>query len=36
MNFVWDERKNVKNLRKRGFGFEAASQVFGDPFFGHY
>ena len=32
MKFVWDEHKNLKNLRKHGFGFEAAAQIFGDPF----
>lgn len=33
MKFVWDERKNRKNVRKHGFPFEIAVEVFRDP---HY
>lgn len=32
MQFFWEERKNRSNLRKHGFGFELASEVFLDPF----
>jgi uncharacterized protein len=32
MRFVWDEKKNRSNLAKHGISFEAASQVFDDPF----
>jgi hypothetical protein len=32
MELHWDERKNRINLRKHGFGFELASEVFRDPF----
>ena len=31
MRFDWDETKDANNLRKHGFGFEAASLVFDDP-----
>lgn len=32
MRFEWDEKKNRLNLRKHGISFEAAAQVFDDPF----
>lgn len=31
MNFSWDERKAVSNLKKHGVAFEEASTVFADP-----
>jgi uncharacterized protein len=31
LRFDWDETKDANNLRKHGFGFEAASLVFDDP-----
>ena len=31
MRFVWDARKNERNLRERGFDFEFATQVFDGP-----
>ena len=32
MNFTWDERKNRANRRKHRIRFEAAIEVFDDPF----
>lgn len=31
IRFEWDEAKNLSNQRKRGVGFEDASEVFNDP-----
>jgi uncharacterized DUF497 family protein len=31
MKFVWDEKKNLDNLRKHGFGFIRALPAFSDP-----
>ena len=31
MNFEWDEKKAVENLRKHGVSFDEATTVFGDP-----
>jgi uncharacterized DUF497 family protein len=31
VNFSWDERKAVSNLKKHGVSFEEASTVFADP-----
>jgi uncharacterized DUF497 family protein len=31
MVFVWDEKKNRGNRRKRGISFEAAARIFEDP-----
>ncbi len=30
MIFEWDEKKNVANIQKHGFGFETAIHVFSD------
>ncbi|MDP2807855.1 MAG: BrnT family toxin [bacterium] len=30
MNFEWDEKKNISNIKKHGISFEEAAQVFGD------
>lgn len=32
VNFEWDEKKNYQNIRKHGYDFEDAWQVFGVPF----
>jgi uncharacterized DUF497 family protein len=32
IHFDWDPPKSAKNRRERGFGFEAASLVFEDPY----
>jgi uncharacterized protein len=32
LDFEWDERESVENLKKHGVSFEAASGVFNDPF----
>lgn len=32
LNFEWDERKNAANQTKHGVSFEAASEVFRDPY----
>ncbi len=31
MQFVWDEKKNLQNIRKHGISFEEAQMVFFDP-----
>ena len=31
MEFEWDEKKAVKNLKKHGLSFREAATVFGDP-----
>lgn len=31
MRFSWDQRKNARNLRERGFDFEFATLVFQQP-----
>ena len=31
MNFEWDERKNLLNIKKHGISFEHAARVFTDP-----
>jgi uncharacterized DUF497 family protein len=31
LKFVWDENKNMENLRKHGIGFNTAIFVFKDP-----
>lgn len=31
MEFEWDSRKSVDNLKKHGISFHEASTVFGDP-----
>ncbi len=31
MEFEWDEVKNRRNIRKRGFSFETAMLAFTDP-----
>jgi uncharacterized DUF497 family protein len=32
MRFEWAERKNRANIKKHGFPFEVAQEVFNDPF----
>ena len=32
LNFEWDQKKAIKNLKKHGIPFEEAETVFGDPF----
>ena len=31
MQFKWDERKRVENIRKHGFDFQDASEIFHGP-----
>ena len=31
MRFVWDERKNLDNIKKHGFSFTRAIPAFSDP-----
>jgi len=32
MRFEWDEYKNKENIKRHGFSFEEAKDVFDDPF----
>ena len=31
MRFTWDEKKNIKNIKKHGIKFSTAARVFTDP-----